>query len=192
MKNRILEKLEIPEKIETDRLILRKHEMQDGARMFQTVEKNRSLFDEFLPWVKTTKSQADTDAYIASALKHWAESTGFDFSILIKDSNQYIGNLGLHTVSLGNLRGEFGYWLSESAQGKGYMAEAVKAYEEVCFNAGLNRLEIRCAPSNKKSARIPQKLGYVLEGRLRENHVVNGEAQDTLVFSKLKTDLTPC
>lgn len=184
-----MEKLVIPDQIETARLLLKKHELSDSARMFKTVDANRKLFEDFLPWVRPTKTQADSEKYIQDSIKNWEESAGFDFSILIKTSNQYIGNLGLHSLSLQHLRGEFGYWLDAKAQGKGYMIEAVKAFETVCFDGGLNRLEIRCAPSNERSAGVPKKLGYRLDGHLRDNFMVNGRVQDTLVFSKIRSDL---
>jgi RimJ/RimL family protein N-acetyltransferase len=186
-----MKKLDMPNQIETERLTLRKLDVEDGAVMFQRVDSNRKAFEEFFPWVKPTKTQADSEAYIKLSLKNWEESISFDFSILEKETNNYIGNLGLHTLSLEHLRGEFGYWLDAEAQGRGYMTEAVRALEKVCFSAGLNRLEIRCAPSNDKSSGVPKKLGYLLDGRLRSNFVVNDQIQDTLVFSKIRSDLTP-
>jgi len=184
-----MNKITIPTEIKTVRLILRRHKIEDAARMFKTVDKNRELFEEFLPWVRATKAQADTEDYIKSTLQNWEKSTGFDFSIILKDSGRYIGNVGLHTIALAHLRGEFGYWMDQGEQGKGYMTEAVEAFERVCFDVGLNRLEIRCAPSNLSSAGIPKKLGYKLEGTFRENFMVNGIAQDTVIFAKIKSDL---
>jgi len=184
-------KLIMPDQIETERLLLRKHQLEDGARMFKTVDSNRELFEVFLPWVKPTQSQQDSEDYIKLSLKNWEESISFDYSLLIKNGEIYIGNLGLHTLALAHRRGEFGYWLDQGAQGQGYMTEALVALQKVCFDAGLNRLEIRCAPANEKSAGVAKKLGYKLEAQLRDNFWIGDRVQDTLVFSKIKSDLTP-
>jgi RimJ/RimL family protein N-acetyltransferase len=52
-----------------------------------------------------------------------------------------------------------------------------------------NRIEIRCDELNARSAAIPQRLGYVLEGRLRNRLATSdGRLRTMLVFSLIPGD----
>jgi len=84
---------------------------------------------------------------------------------------------------------EIGYWLSESFQGKGLMTDAARAVVAYLFDElDLNRVEIHCAAGNVKSAAIPRRLGFTLEGTSREGQLLNGRYQDILRFSMLKRE----
>lgn len=74
-------------------------------------------------------------------------------------------------------------------EGKGLMSAAVSALEKTCFEIGFNRVEIRCSSLNLNSAGVPKRLGYKLDGTLRQDSLEKGKYRDTLVFSKLKTEI---
>jgi RimJ/RimL family protein N-acetyltransferase len=52
------------------------------------------------------------------------------------------------------------------------MTEAVRAITSIAFDAlGARRVEIRCDPSNLKSARVAERAGFTLEGTLHNNEL---------------------
>jgi ribosomal-protein-serine acetyltransferase len=53
---------------------------------------------------------------------------------------------------------------------------------------GLNRIEIKCAVENLKSARVPEKLNFTKEGILRQAELLNGKFVDLYLFSLLKNE----
>jgi len=55
----------------------------------------------------------------------------------------------------------------------------------------LNRVQSEADTRNIGSARGLEKLGFVLEGTLREDCIVNGEVSDSWVFGLLKKDWQP-
>ncbi len=66
---------------------------------------------------------------------------------------------------------EIGYWLRSSAEGQGYMSEAVRLLVTYCFETlEAQRLLIRCDVRNARSRAIPERLGFTLEGTLRNDH----------------------
>ena len=82
------------------------------------------------------------------------------------------------------------HWLRASAEGYGYITEAIDLLTNYSLaSLKANRLEIRCDELNVRSAAVPKRLGYVLEGRLR-NHLAttDGRLRTTLVFSLIPTD----
>lgn len=75
-------------------------------------------------------------------------------------------------------RGSIGYWLAENFQGNGIITKSCNHIIGSAFRQlGLHRIEIRVAGANKKSAAIPERLGFKKEGHLKgalfrnKNHV---------------------
>ena len=83
--------------------------------------------------------------------------------------------------------GELGYWLGEEFWGHGVMTEAVGAFADYCFeNFPLHRLYAELYANNPASARVLEKNGFVLEARLRNNIVKDGEVLDSLLYAKVR------
>lgn len=83
---------------------------------------------------------------------------------------------------------EMGYWINTKYSGKGYITEAVKEL----VNFGLNhlafrRIEIWCDSKNVKSRLIAEKLGFILEGTLRNEDLSADGSQltDTCIYAKI-------
>jgi ribosomal-protein-serine acetyltransferase len=55
----------------------------------------------------------------------------------------------------------------------------------------LNRIEIAAAVGNVRSRAIPERLGFKLDGVLRERENVNGVMLDHAVYSQLRRELVP-
>lgn len=177
------------EEIETERLALQRLDVHMAPTIFATVDSDRERLNRFLPWVEWMKSGADEMKYIEYSRKGWKAGEVFDYAIFRARDHRYLGNCGAYRMSWKDHRVEFGYWLVGEAEGQGYVTEAVKAMEKEFFGLGFNRIEIRCDPNNIRSAAIPKKLGYTLEGILRQNICINGHYRDTSVYAKLVDDL---
>jgi ribosomal-protein-serine acetyltransferase len=92
-------------------------------------------------------------------------------------------------VDWGNKKTSLGYWLGKKYEGQGIMTQAVDAFTQYAFDKmGLHRVEIRCAEKNKKSRAVPEKLGFQLEGTLKESERLAGGYVNQVVYGKVKTD----
>ena len=174
-----------PTLIVTNRLELRQHRRGLASEMFACVDRDRERLREFLPWVDMTKTVADEESYIQMTLDRWHKGELFDYGLFLKTEGRYLGNVGLHTIAWNNRCAEIGYWILGEFEGQGYISEAVTGLQEAAFALGFHRLEIRCSSENHRSASVPRRLGYKLDGTLRENSIEHGLFRDTLVFSKL-------
>jgi len=82
---------------------------------------------------------------------------------------------------------ELGYWLSEDFWGHGITSETVPAFTDYCFaNFELHRVYAEPYANNPASARVLEKAGFALEGRLRKNVVKDGKILDSLLYAKIK------
>jgi ribosomal-protein-serine acetyltransferase len=100
--------------------------------------------------------------------------------------------IGFHAVSWRDRSAEIGYWLSADAQGRGILTRAAaRLIDHAIAEWKLNRIEIRAAPDNARSRAVPERLGFVLEGTLREAERVGDRYVDSVVYSMLARDWTP-
>ncbi len=159
----------------------------DAEEIFRATEANRAYLRAWLPWVDATRSPEDTRAFVARSLEQVRLSDGFQTRILYR--GQFAGMIGYLYHDWKNLRTEIGYWLREDLQGRGVMTRAAKARVDFAFeNLGLNRVEIRAATDNRKSRAVPERLGFVQEGVLREAAWLNDRFIDLVVYAKLRND----
>lgn len=84
---------------------------------------------------------------------------------------------------------EIGYWLGEAFWNQGITTDALVAFSNHGFDTlGLERLFANVFAPNLASVRVLEKAGYVLEGRLRQAVLKDGERLDMLVYGRLASE----
>ena len=97
--------------------------------------------------------------------------------------------IGFHRVDWVNRATSIGYWIGAASQGRGIVTEAVRALTSYAFDVWeLNRVEIRAATGNGRSAAIPLRLGFVEEGVARQSERHGDSFKDLAVYSMLAAD----
>ncbi|MFK9094160.1 GNAT family N-acetyltransferase [Bacillus salipaludis] len=161
-----------------------------ALKLYKLVEENREHLREWMPWVDSMTSPYHFESIIPVWLTQFAENSGMNVGILYKD--ELVGSLGLHQIDWYNSTASIGYYLARNAEGHGIITRTVQAFLNYAFfQIGLNRIEIRCGVRNKKSRAIPERLGFVKEGRLRDGEQLNGHFHDLIVYSMLARDWKP-
>ena len=85
-----------------------------------------------------------------------------------------------------------GYCFDNAAWGHGYATEAARVLLRWAFGTlDLNRVQAETDTRNVASARVLEKLGFVREGTLREDCVVNGEVSDSWVYGLIRREWRP-
>lgn len=181
-------KTHLPEIIKSERVTLKKHRLELADQMFSFVDRDRLRLREFLPWVDYVSTVQHEIDYIQTTHNRWDEFKHYDFGIYRNSDDQYMGNVGIHGIAWTDNRCEIGYWILGDYEGQGFMSEAVTALEKVCFEMGFHRVEIRCSSFNSKSAQVPRRCGYILDGILKQDVIENDNYRDTLIFGKLKNN----
>lgn len=156
----------------------------DAQDIFLTIDRHRNALRRFLPFVDFTLFPSDSICYVERTLK----SDEKVFSILHR--HDFIGLIGLKNIDEANKKGEIGYWLSPEYHNKGIMTMATRQILDFAFTTmKLNRIQIRCAVDNIVSQRIPEKLGFTLEGIERGGELLNDDNfYDLKVYSLLKQE----
>ena len=179
--------LDIPESLETERLLIRCPRAGDGAEVNAAIRETLEELRPWMPWVTPVPSEEQTEERQRRARAEFLQRTDLPLNIYLKNTAAFVGGSGLHRMDWEVPRFEIGYWCRRCYQGEGYITEAVGGITRFAFDAlAANRLEIRCDKLNERSRRVAERCGYELEGALRNNsRRVDGALGVTLLFSMI-------
>jgi RimJ/RimL family protein N-acetyltransferase len=132
---------------------------------------------------------AEAEALLRDIQRHAEAETLFQWGIARRDDELVIGTCTLFRIERQHRRGELGYIVRRDLWGRGLAKEALTAIVNHAFGPlGLHRLEADIDPRNAGSIRSVERLGFKLEGHLRERFFVAGEIQDSLIYGLLAQD----
>ncbi|CAG7632868.1 Putative ribosomal N-acetyltransferase YdaF [Paenibacillus solanacearum] len=170
-----------------DDIVLKRLEADDAESLFALTDASRHHLREWLPWVDGTVHIRNTRDFIAFCEQQHAANNGFNAGIWYK--GELTGCIGYHAVDWANKKTSIGYWLGERYQGNGIMSGSCRAMVDHAFHElGLNRVEIRCGTGNAKSRAIPERLGFVNEGLIRQAEWIYDRFVDHIVYGMLRQD----
>jgi RimJ/RimL family protein N-acetyltransferase len=183
--------LNIPERLDTKRLLISVYENGDGEEFFQLIRSNYNHLQEELSEVQTIKSIEDAEEYIRYKRIAWLSRERLVPKVVEKSTGRMIGQLWIEP-QWGRMIFEIGYFVEEKSQGKGYVTEAVKRTVEFLFRElGANRLEIHTKATNYKSVGVAERCGFTKEAQLRERGRTNeGEVVDMQIFGLLRSEFS--
>lgn len=124
-----------------------------------------------------------------SRLEPWNENSDGWLSLSINgiSTKEKLGVIGLKVTNHEAKIAEVGYMLTEKAQGKGFASESLGLLVEFAFaNLKLNKLVAACSTKNSGSYKLLEKLGFVREGCLAQNSIINNQYVDDYVYALLK------
>ena len=180
--------LDFPESFESDRLTIRAPRAGDGTEIHAAVEETFDDLQPWMPWAQQMPTLEESETHVRRAQCDFLAREDLTLLLFLKGTNTIVGGSGLHRIDWAIPKFEIGYWCRKRFQGQGYITESTEAITKFAFEIlGAKRVEIRCDSKNVKSRRIPDRLGFRLEGTLRNNSLsTSGELRDTLIFSKIK------
>jgi RimJ/RimL family protein N-acetyltransferase len=140
------------------------------------------------PW----SDRARAERFLTACRQLAEEGTGARLAIQRAPDQAFIGWCGLTQWNPAYRSASLGYCLEEAAWGHGYATEAAHALLQWAFDTlDLNRVQAETDTRNQASARVLEKLGFVREGTLREDCVVNGDVSDSWVYGLLRREWRP-
>ncbi|MEG7336602.1 GNAT family N-acetyltransferase [Bacillus sp. 0102A] len=182
--------LDVPLQLETERLILRApHQTGDGNIVNQAIRDSFGELKAWLPFAQELPTVEETEINVRNTHIDFLKRESFRFLIFDRDCNDFIGIISLQRINWTIPKCEIGYWINSKFSGNGYMTEAVKKLADFGLNnLKFRRIEIRCESTNLKSRAIPEKLGFVFEGILRNDDLSadGNNLTDTCFYSIIK------
>ncbi|MDI9832820.1 GNAT family protein [Streptomyces sp. KAU_LT] len=175
--------------LHTERLRLRPFTDDDADPLFALHSSSHVLrYWDSPPWTDPARAQR----FLANCRMLEDEGTGARVAIDRLSDGAFVGWCGLSDWNPAYRSASLGYVLGAAMWGHGYATEAAHALLRWAFDTlDLNRVQAEADTRNQASARVLEKLGFVREGTLREDCVVNGVVSDSWVYGLLKREWLP-
>jgi len=170
----------------TERLLLREFVESDWPDVL--AYQSQPLYLRYYPW--TERRAEDVQAFVRAFVEQQRQQPRLKYqvAIILPDQDQLIGNCGIRKDTPDARQADIGFELDPVHWGQGYATEAAHALLQFGFGElNLHRIWARCLADNVASARVLEKVGMQLEGRLRENEWFKGRWWDTLLYAILET-----
>ena len=174
-------------RIITDRLVLREFVADDSPNVLAYQRDPRYL--RFYSW--TDRAESDARNFVQMFLDWQTQQPRrrFQLAITLPASGQLMGNCGIRPKPENDWEADIGYELSPEHWGQGYATEAALAMVEFGFRElEMHRVSSWCIADNAASARVLERVGLQLEGRLRQNEYFKGRWWDTLLYGLLESE----
>lgn len=180
--------LDIPDSFETERLFIRVRKDGDELKINEAVVETYEYLNKWIPSVDHIPSIEETKEHIRRSISKFILRQALDFIIFLKNSNTFIGSIGTTRIEWNIPLVELGYWIRKSHQGKGYASEALEGMTKYAFELiNAKRVELRVDPKNIASIKVAEKLGFGLEGILKNEFYSKSEGVcDTAIYAKIK------
>lgn len=108
------------------------------------------------------------------------------FGIVEKNTNSYIGNVGIHNIDKKSGVATIGIFIGDKTkQGKGYGGEAIELAASFAFGQlGLQKLQAPIFSFNERSIATFERAGFKKEVTLPKHYLKKTEYQDVVLLDR--------
>ncbi|OHX19786.1 GNAT family N-acetyltransferase [Chromobacterium sphagni] len=181
--------LDIPDQIESRRLIIRSPLPGDGAvvhaGVVATLEQLRA-WPASLPWAMFEPSLEASETFCRQSRIDFLARKGLPMLLFLKEGGHFAGACGLHDLDWKHKRAEIGYWCHREWQGQGLIGEAVQTLCDFSqHQLGLRRIACLADEQNLASRRVAERADFRLEGILRNERIAPDDSlRDTALYAR--------
>lgn len=170
-----------------DQLRLELPELRHAEEAAKLVQKNIEHLKPWMPWAVDGYAEEHARVWIQRTLDEFAKDGRFNALILFDE--RMIGTIGFHDLDIVNHHASIGYWIDKDHEGKGIISRCCRVLVNYLFDTmELNRVQINCNVENTRSRAIPERLGFKLEGVLRQIELNNGVYGDWAVYGLVRDE----
>lgn len=173
--------------ISTERLVLRGIRISDAESIFK-YRSNPQIY-KFQGWRPQTLEEVKEFICEKVAKVPNESDTWYQLGILVKETDELVGDIGIHFIGEENKQVEIGFTMSLENQGKGYATEAVIGVINYLFgNLEKHRITASVDPRNTRSIALLERVGMRKEAHFRKSYWFDNEWTDDVVYAILKEE----
>jgi ribosomal-protein-alanine N-acetyltransferase len=184
--------LDIPTRIETERLYLRCYQAGDGLWYYEMSQRNKPHLARYESGnaVMTIDTEEGAEIVVREFAATWAARDAFFLGAFRRDADEFVAQIYIGAVNWDLPEFELGYFADVEHEGQGYVTEAARAALRFAFeHLGARRVRLRCDDTNVRSFRVAERCGMVREGHIREDkRNADGSVSGTLHYGMLRDE----
>ena len=170
----------------TERLTLRRFEMEDAESMFYNWANDPEV-TKYLTW-PTHESVEVSEAVLRDWTSHYEEKNFYQWAIELNELEQPIGSIGAVKVDDDTQSVVIGYCIGREFWHKGYTTEALTEVIRFFMNeVGAGRVAACHDSNNPNSGKVMAAAGMEYEGTLRMADRNNQGICDAVYYAKVKS-----
>ncbi|AEX85937.1 acetyltransferase [Marinitoga sp. 1135] len=113
----------------------------------------------------------------------------YDFAIELKKTGEYIGGCGVNEIDWKNSVATVGIFIGKPFFNKGYGTEAMKLLVDFVFKEmNINKVKLHVFSFNQRAIKSYEKVGFKVEGILREQIFREGKYHDEVIMGILRKE----
>lgn len=172
--------------LETKRTRIRPIKITDNKQLF--AYRSDAEANKYQGWIP--KNMEEVDEFIAKNPTQINKAeTWFQLVIIDKDSDDIIGDIGLHFVDKENLQMELGCTIRKEDHGKGFATEVMRTTINFLFKElKKHRIITSIDPRNTNSLKLVERLGFRKEGHFKESLLIDGKWEDDVIYAILNKE----
>lgn len=168
----------------------RKH--HDGGRVYLRKLVPEDITETYLSWFRDPVVTEYLDArnltyddVVTYMVEGHESGLHAMYGIFLFDDDRHIGNVKVGPIAWKHgTSGLVTFIGDRSCWGKGIAREAIRIGTRLAFDLyDLRKLSDGVADGNFGSLKAYQAAGWVIEGRMKGHHIINGDARDRIVIS---------
>jgi RimJ/RimL family protein N-acetyltransferase len=183
---------DLPTRLETERLYLRPYQPGDGPMYLAVGLRNRAhlaRYEADNP-LTTIADEVEAADLIRDFTAEWEKGTAYFWGVFDRQTDDFVAQIYIGLTDRALPAYEFGYVADCEHEGRGYVTEAARAALDFVFeHLRAHRVSLHCDETNVRSARVAERCGFTLEGRIREDkRAPDGRFTDTLCYGLLRRE----
>lgn len=178
---------QLPETLETERLIIRVARPGDGLLFHEAVMESLDALTPWLGWVSPDQTVEQAEMNCRKAYGRFLLNEDLMALFFLKADRALVGGSGLHHPDWTLRRFEIGYWGRTRFGRRGLMTEGVRALADYALTTlAANRVFLSTDDRNTASWKLAERAGFQHEGTLRnERFDFQGHLRDTRMYSRV-------
>lgn len=185
--------LNIPTRLDTERLIVRKYEEGDGRGLYLLLERNdnREFLRESVDEASSVKTEEEAEVKAQKYSAEWVARDRFVMGIWLRSEDKYVGQVWIEPKKWEVPSFEIGWFLDQGYQNRGIATEAVRRSLKFLFNdLNAHKVIAITRDTNPRSCKLAERLGFRREGHLRESGIENGKRYGLFYYGMLRTEFS--
>jgi ribosomal-protein-serine acetyltransferase len=183
--------LDIPTRLESETLIVRKFEKGDGRDLLALLGRNsnRVFLREAAAEVDDIETLDDAEIDVREHAAEWESRKRFVMGIWLKATGEYVGQIWIEPKKWEVPSFELGYYIDQGYARKGIATEAAGRTLRFLFeDLKAHKVIIITRDTNERSWKLAERLGFKKEGHHRESNIKDGKRWGLFYYGLLKSE----